>query len=267
MYKSDVILNKVYDNNDFNIITINETLAIQLKLSNKTILTLATIYCPDGKPDRKLFRTGTSFSDKVILLGDFNSNHKVFNCATTTTSGRNLKGHVEKLKLTYLNNDEHSHLDAHDGTTDILDMAFATSSLKSRDIRFSFGESLEGDHFSIGIFLDRPLQRNIATTSSRYQFVKADVNMFQNKMGIIFNSRLFYSFTPKASDMAEYQKYLVDSLKEATDTSIPKVDCHEKLDMVTINIKLIKENVNSDDSMPSKNCRQPSHPSISCRKK
>ena len=69
-----LILNKVYDNNDFNIITNNETLAIELELSKKTTLTLATIYCPDGKPDRELFRAVTSLWDKVILLGDLIQN-------------------------------------------------------------------------------------------------------------------------------------------------------------------------------------------------
>ena len=148
-----MIVNKVYDNNDFNIITNNETFAIELELSNKTTLTLATICCPDGKPDCDLFRAVTSLSDKIILLGDLNSKHKVFNCATTTTSGRNLKGTVKELKLTYLNNDEHTHLDARHGTTDTLDMAFVTPSLKSRDTRFSVGESLGGDHLPTEIFI------------------------------------------------------------------------------------------------------------------
>ena len=56
--------------------------------------------------------------------------------------------------------------------------------------------------------------------------------------------------------MNEYQKHLIYSMKEAADTSIPKVDCREKADKVRINkdtLKLIKRNVNSDDSMPSKN--------------
>ena len=75
----------MYDNNDFNIITNNETFATELELSDKTTLTLATIYCPGGKPDRDLFRALTSLSDKVILLRDFNSKYKVFNCATTTS--------------------------------------------------------------------------------------------------------------------------------------------------------------------------------------
>ena len=211
-------------------------MAIELELSNKTTLTLATIYYPDGKPARDLFRTvTTSFSDKVILLGDFNSKHKVFNCATTATSGRNLKKTVKQLKLTYLNNDEHTHLNARHGRTDILDMAFVTPSLKSEDIRFRVGDSLSGDHLSIEIFLDRPLQRNIPITSPRYQFAEIDINTFQNKMAEILNSNLFYSFTPRASDMDKYQKHLVHSMKEATDTSIPEVDCREKADQVKIN--------------------------------
>ena len=151
---------------------------------------------------------------------------------------------MKELKLTYLNNDDHTHLDARQGTTDILDMAFVTPSLKSRDIRFRVGESFGGDHLPIEIFLDRPLQRNIPITSRRYQFANADINRFQNKMAEIFNSNLFDSFTPEASDMDEYQKHLVDSTKEAADTSIPKVDCREKADKVKINkdtLKLIKD--------------------------
>ena len=58
------------------------------------------------------------------------------------------------------------------------------------------------------------------------------------------NANFFYSLTLKASNMDKYQKHLVDSMKEAADTSIPKVDCHEKADKVKINkhtLKLIKE--------------------------
>ena len=43
--------------------------------------------------------------------------------------------------------------------------------------------------------------------------------------------------------MDEYQKHLVDWVKETADTSIPNVDCREKADKVKINkdtLKLIK---------------------------
>ena len=90
------------------------------------------------------------------------------------------------MKPTHLNNDEHTHLDARHGTTGILDMAVVTLSLKFLDIRFRVGESLGSDHLPIEIFLERALQRNIPITSPRYQFPKADINTFQNKMWEIF---------------------------------------------------------------------------------
>ena len=74
---------------------------------------------------------------------------------------------MKELKLTYLNNDEHTHLDARHGTKDILCVAFVTPGLKSRDIPFSIGESLGGDHLPIDIFLDRPLRWDISITSPR----------------------------------------------------------------------------------------------------
>ena len=47
LVKNCLIVNKEYGNEDFNIITDNEALAIELELSNNQNFTLATIYCPD----------------------------------------------------------------------------------------------------------------------------------------------------------------------------------------------------------------------------
>ena len=53
---------------------------------------------------------------------------------------------MKELKLTYLNNDELAHLGARHGTTDVLDMAFVTPSLKSEIFVSELRESLGGDH-------------------------------------------------------------------------------------------------------------------------
>ena len=45
LVKNGLVINKEYRNSDFNIITENEALAINLELSNNQNLTLATIYC------------------------------------------------------------------------------------------------------------------------------------------------------------------------------------------------------------------------------
>ena len=62
LVKNGLDVNKEYRNNDLNIITNNEALAIELELSNKQNLPLATIYCPNGNPSLTLFQTINNLS-------------------------------------------------------------------------------------------------------------------------------------------------------------------------------------------------------------
>ena len=68
LVKHGLVVNKEFRNADFNIITDNEALAINLELSNNQNLTLATIYCPNGKPNFTLFRPFTIFPTMSCLL-------------------------------------------------------------------------------------------------------------------------------------------------------------------------------------------------------
>ena len=127
-------LNKQYRNEDFNIITENEALAINLDLSNNQNITLATIYCPNGNPNLSLFQTINNLSENVMFVGDFNSKLESFGCAKRSTSGPMLQTIQNQLNLIYLNNDEHTHMDRAEGSTDILDMAFISPNLAKHDI-------------------------------------------------------------------------------------------------------------------------------------
>ena len=71
LVKHGLVVNKEFRNADFNIITDNEALAIDLELSCNQNLTLATIYCPNGKPNFSLFQTIYNLSDNVMFVGDF----------------------------------------------------------------------------------------------------------------------------------------------------------------------------------------------------
>ena len=57
LVKNGLVVNKEYRNEDFNIITDNEALAIDLELSNNQNFTLATIYCPNRNPNLSRFQT------------------------------------------------------------------------------------------------------------------------------------------------------------------------------------------------------------------
>ena len=66
--KYGLVVNKEHRNGDFNIITYNEALAIDLELSNKQNLTLATINCPNGNPNPTLFQTIDNLSNNVMFV-------------------------------------------------------------------------------------------------------------------------------------------------------------------------------------------------------
>ena len=106
--KNGPVVNKAYRNHDFNIITENETLVIELELSYNQNLILATIYCPNGNPNLSLCQTINNLSDNVMFVVDFNSKLESFDCAKKNTSGPMLKNIQNQLNPIYLNNDEHT---------------------------------------------------------------------------------------------------------------------------------------------------------------
>ena len=57
LVKNGLVVNKEYRNDDFNIITDKEALAIELEISNNQNFTLETIYCPNGNPNLSLLQS------------------------------------------------------------------------------------------------------------------------------------------------------------------------------------------------------------------
>ena len=162
LVKKSIIANQEWKNEHFNVITDNEALAIETELQDGNKATLAAIYCPNGNPSSRLFRMINVLSNQVIFLGDFNSKHKQFGCVKPNKSGQTLVNIAKDLKLFYVNQlcpDRHMREDPFHGTSDILDMAFISPGLSSRDLSFSVADNHMGsDHFPIQIPLDKPLK-------------------------------------------------------------------------------------------------------------
>ena len=154
LVKHGLVVNKEYRNEDFNIITENEALAINLDLSNNQNITLATIYCPNRNLNLSLFQTIDNLSENVMFVGDFNSKLESFGSAKRNTCGPMLQNIQNQLNLIYLNNDEHTHMDRAKGSTDILYMAFISPNLAIHDIQFQIGDDLGSDHLPIEISID-----------------------------------------------------------------------------------------------------------------
>ena len=203
--------------NIFSVITDNEALAEEIELQNRDKVILATIYCPNGNPSLRLFRMINALSNQVIFLGDFNSKHKQFGCVKPNKSGQTLVNIANDLKLFYVN-----QLDPFHGTSHILDMAFLSPGLSSRDISFSVADDQMGsDHFPIQISLDKPLKRNTPLTEPRYRFDKTNDDLLHNSL----KDSLTNIDTDIATqdELEELAVTLCDKLMKAVDTSTPKV--------------------------------------------
>ena len=68
LLKYGLAFNQEYRNTDFNIITDNEALVIDIDLSNNQNLILATIYCPNGNSNLRHFETINNRSDSVMFV-------------------------------------------------------------------------------------------------------------------------------------------------------------------------------------------------------
>ena len=182
LVKKRIIVNQEWKNEHFNVITDNEALAIEIELQNKIILD--TIYCPNGNPSLRLFRMINALLRQVIFLEDFNSKHMQFGCVKPNKSGQTLVNMAKDLKLFYVNQlspNRHTRDDPVHDTSDILDMAFLSPGLSSRDISFSVADDHMGsDHFPIQISFDKPPKRNTPLTEPCYQFDKTNDDLLTN---------------------------------------------------------------------------------------
>ena len=89
-----------------------------------------------------------------MFVADLNSNFESFGCAKKNASGPMLTNVQKQLNFIYLNNDEHTHMDRANGSTDLLDMAFVSQYLAKHDIQFQTGNDLGSDHLPIEVSID-----------------------------------------------------------------------------------------------------------------
>ena len=221
LVKHGLVVDKESRNADFNIITENEALAINLELSSNQNLTLATIYCPDGNPNFSLFHTINNLSENVMFVRDFNSKIEAFGCASKNTSGPMLKTIQNKLNQIYVNNDEHTHMDRRYGSTDILDMAFISQNLAIYDIQFQIGVDLGSDHLPIEISIDTTPLRNTSTNHTKYKFDQTDREVFESVLEEVLGSEDFSGHL-STSDLDRYADFIITALHTAVDKALPK---------------------------------------------
>ena len=156
-----------------------------------------------------------------MFVGDFNSKSEYFSYAKKKTSGPMLKNIQMQLKLNYLNNDEHTHIDRAKGSTDLLDMAFVSPNLAKHDIKFQIGDHLGSDHLPIEISVDAPPHRNSHTNHTKYKFDQTDREVLESTLEAALGSEDF-SGLASASDLDKHADFIVFTVSTAVDRVIPK---------------------------------------------
>ena len=197
---------------------------IDIDFPNNQNLILETNYCPNGNPNLRLFEIINNLSDNVMFVGDFNSKSEAFGCAKKNTrkniSGSMLKNIQSHLNLTYLNKDEHTHLDKRTGNTDILDMAFISANLTKHHKQFLTGDDLGGDQLPIEILIDAQTHRNIHTNPIGYKFNQTGREVFESTLEAALSS----GDVPELKSTQDFDKYvdfLVTAISTAVDKAIP----------------------------------------------
>ena len=161
-----------------------------------------------------------NLSDNVMFIGDFNSKLEAFGCAKKNSSGPVLKNIQSHLNLTYLNSDEHTHLDRAKGSTDILDMAFISPNLTKHDIQFLIGDDLGSNHLPIEISVDAQPHRNTHTNPIRYKFDQTDREVFESTLEAALSSGDIPELkSTQAID--KYADFIVTAISTAVDKAIP----------------------------------------------
>ena len=187
---------------------------------------------------------GVTAYELPTRASDFNSKLEAFHCAKKNISGPMLKNIQSHPNLTYLNNDEHTHLDKRTGNTDILDMAFISPNLTKNDIQFLIGDDLGSNHLPIEISIDAQPHRNIHTNPIRYKFNQTYREVFESTLEVALSS----GDVPELKSTQDIDKnadFIITAISTAADKAIPasKSGHPESQPVSDESLALIKENV------------------------
>ena len=123
--------------------------------------------------------------------------------------------------LTYLNNDEHTHLFKRTGNTNILDMAFISPNLTKYDIQFLIDDDLGSNHLPIEITTDARPHRNIHTNPVRYKFNQTGREVFETTLKAALSSGYVPELSKSTHDIDKFADFIVTAVSTAVDKAIP----------------------------------------------
>ena len=131
------------------------------------------------------------------------------------------KKYSKQLYLIYLNNDEHTHMDRANGSTDLLDIAFISPNLAEREIQFQIGDDLGSDHLPTEVSIDASPHRNLSANHIKYKFDQIETQVLESTLEVALGSADFPELT-STSNLDKYADFIVSTISTAVDKAISK---------------------------------------------
>ena len=132
-----------------------------------------------------------------------------------------LKNIQKQLNLIYLNDDEHTHIDRANGSTDLLDMAFISPNIAKHEIQFQMGDDLGSDHLPIEVSIEVPPHRKSSTNHTKYKFDQTDREVFESALEEALGYTDFSGLL-STSDLDKYADFIESAISTAVDKAIRK---------------------------------------------
>jgi hypothetical protein len=195
-----------------------EATAIQLNI-NKESVTLISIYNPPGKIIERDLDLLIGTGNKVILAGDFNAKHVMWNARQNNAAGQTLLKHYYRSDYVISAPSNPTYFpDRNPADADILDFAIFSNVLSSHSIRTQ-GSLSSSDHNPVLITIRGPLEPGEIKQTFLYR--EANWELFQNYVVQNLNTQCLEGNCSN-SEIDVAVQHLTDVLNKAIRYSIPQ---------------------------------------------
>ena len=216
---SEITYNK--NSNDFQVI------GVKIKK-----LTVYSVYVKNNSLDTSVLDDLFKSNIKVIVAGDFNARHQIWNCNKSNVNGTSLKNYIKNRDYSLLYPDQHTFYPSnHRNKPSTLDLALIKN---TSNVKIEVVNDLDSDHLPIIIDLNAKIKLNKPKTF--YNYAKADWKKFRNYLTENHN------MNTKLSEKREIDKAinnLINNIQQACKIAIPVVTCKPNADVLNSEIKML----------------------------
>ena len=192
-----------------------EMIGVNLHLQNKTI-TVFNCYCP---PRKEHVLHAIVITNNCIVLGDFNSHSPSWGYTDQDARGEEVEDWHASMNLLILNDPEDppTFYSRVWRTTSTPDLAFATEDIARQTIRHVQDQLGGSDHRPIMFTLKETKNRNTASTLTRWNYKKANWELFSTK-----TNELALSINAKCKNVNKAARAITTAISQAAKKSIPR---------------------------------------------